>query len=50
VGQAGFGEAAAALGLTRAQLASGHCQLDRRAFRCEAVGAQGERWQAEATP
>ena len=50
VGQAGFGEAAAALGLTRAQLASGHCQLDGRAFRCEAVGSQGERWQAEAAP
>ena len=50
VGQAGFGEATASLGLTRAQLASGHCQLDGRAFRCEAVGSEGERWQAEAAP
>ncbi|MCT0207053.1 hypothetical protein KQ305_04930 [Synechococcus sp. CS-1332] len=50
VGQAGFGETTAALGLTRAQLASGHCHLDGRAFRCEAVGPEGQRWQAEASP
>ncbi len=50
VGQAGFGEALAALGLTRAQLASGHCQLQARDFRCEAVGPEGQRWQAEASP
>ncbi|MEA5441398.1 hypothetical protein [Cyanobium gracile] len=50
VGQAGFGEATPALGLTRAQLASGHCQLDGRTFRCEAVGQEGQRWQAEGSP
>ena len=50
VGQAGFGEATTSLGLTRAQLASGHCHLDGRAFRCEAVGPDGQRWQAEASP
>jgi hypothetical protein len=50
VGQAGFGEAMAGLGLTRAQLASGHCQLQARDFRCEAVGPDGQRWQAEASP
>ena len=50
VGQAGFGEATAAMGLTKAQLASGHCQLDARALRCEAVGPEGRKWQAEASP
>jgi hypothetical protein len=50
VGQAGFGEATAAMGLTRAQLASGHCQLDARSFRCEAVGPEGRQWQAEGSP
>jgi hypothetical protein len=50
VGQTGFSQATAALGLTRALLASGHCQLERRSFRCEAVGLEGQQWQAEASP
>lgn len=50
VGQAGSSAATAAMGLTTAQLASGHCQLDGRAFRCEAVGPEGQQWQAEASP
>jgi len=50
VGQAGFGDATAALGLTRAQLATGHCLLDGRSFRCEAIGQEGQQWRAEASP
>lgn len=50
VGRAGFSAATAAMGLTTAQLASGHCQLDGRAFRCQAVGPEGQQWQADASP
>jgi hypothetical protein len=50
VGQAGFGVGEAALGLTRAELASGQCLLDERSFRCEATGQEGRQWRAEAAP
>ncbi|MBD2548846.1 hypothetical protein H6G65_04490 [Microcystis elabens FACHB-917] len=50
VGQAGFGDGSAALGPTRAELASGQCLLDERAFRCEATGPEGRQWRVEAAP
>lgn len=50
VGQAGFGDGEAALGLTRAELASGQCLLDDRAFRCEATGPDGRQWRVDAAP
>jgi hypothetical protein len=50
VGQAGFGDGTAALGPTRAELASGRCLLDERAFRCEATGPEGRQWRVEAAP
>jgi hypothetical protein len=50
VGQAGFGDGEAALGLTRAELASGQCLLDARSFRCEATGPEGRQWRVDAAP
>jgi len=50
VGQAGFGDGEAALGLTRAELASGQCLLDERSFRCEATGPEGRQWRVDAAP
>lgn len=50
VGQAGFGDGSAALGLTRAELASGQCLLDDRGFRCEATGPEGRQWRVDAAP
>ncbi|KEF41953.1 MAG: hypothetical protein ER33_08830 [Cyanobium sp. CACIAM 14] len=50
VGQTGYGATAAAMELTRAQLATGSCRLEAREVVCEAVGPAGERWRAEASP
>jgi hypothetical protein len=49
VGQAGYGAGTAPNGLTRAELASGHCLLDAGAFRCEATTVR-RRWRVEASP
>ncbi len=49
VGQAGYGIMAPPSGLTRAELASGHCLLEASTYRCEATTAQ-RRWRVEAAP
>jgi hypothetical protein len=49
VGQAGYGPVAPPVGLPRAELASGHCELEARAYRCEAT-TERRQWRVEAGP
>ncbi len=50
VGQSGFRAMNSAMQLARAQLATGRCLLEARKFRCDATSAEGDLWEAEASP